>query len=311
MILNKDNILLFKKSHRIYNKTNASLEDDLRGFEFYGGMEFKWREENFLQSFKENFFTLLMISLLLKGCRGENIVAYSKIISCIRQIITSTDNIIDREDKGIMFFREMKNRVVKNTLLTMVSQNIIEKASVELMDSNVSREIINKIHRIAQAESKRDEEQYVTYPKPEYVKEVIHRGIGGELLEISMTAPRLVEGGLRLENYSKGLYKIGMGLQALDDLCDVDEDMREGKVNYAVAKLISEGYPLRELKKTGGIELDDEFKKSYIREVLGDTVEGFGILRENGFPLSKGDVNLLLKHLFKIRGLEEYWRRSA
>lgn len=312
MILSNINIKLFKEAYHVYNKTNNSLEEDFKGFEFYREIDFKWRRENFFRSFKNNFFSLLMTSLLVRGCRKENIVTYSKIISCIRQIITSTDNIIDREDKGIIFIPEIKNNVVKNVLLTMASQNLLEDYSLKLCGSNsISREIINRIHRIALSESKRDEEQYLLYPTPEYIKDTIHRGIGGELLEISMIAPKMMENSEVLENFSRGLFKIGMGLQALDDLCDIEEDLVDNKVNYAVSKLILAGNSLEELKNNPGIVPDDSFITDYTKEVLEDTLEGFKYLRENGFPLTKGDVDALLKHLFKIRGLDKFYKLAS
>lgn len=309
MILNRRNLALLKNAYHIYNESNESLEEDFKRFEFYKQMNFKWKKESFVISFKENFFSLLMVSLLLNSCRDKNIKNYSKIITCIRQIITSTDNILDAEDKGVIFIDEISNTVVKNTLLTMASQNILEEISVELTgDNTISRAIINKIYKIALAESKRDENQYAVYPSPYYVKNVIHEGIGGELLEISMLTPKIIEKSKSIEGYCKGLFKIGMGLQSLDDLCDIEEDLRENKINYAVSKLIKEGYSLNNLKENSTIHMEDDFIKSYLSEVLKDTLEGFDLLIASGFPLTKDDIDILLKHLFKIRGLDKYWK---
>lgn len=309
MLLNRSNLILLKKAYNIYEQSNDSLEEDFKKFEFYKQMSFKWKKENFLISFKENFFSLLMISLLLNGCKNKNIINYSKLITCIRQIITSTDNIIDAEDKGVVFIDEINNTVVKNTLLTMVSQNILEEVSIDLIgDNTISREIINKIYKIAAAESKRDEEQYAVYPDPDYIKNIIHEGIGGELLEISMLAPKIIEGTERIEDYCKGLFKIGMGLQSLDDLCDIEEDLRENKVNYAVSKLIRNNYSLVLLKRNPVVTLEDDFTKDYLSEVLKDTLEGFDLLISSGFPLTRDDIDTLLKHLFKIRGLDKFWK---
>lgn len=309
MILNRRNLALLKNAYNIYGRSNDSLEDDFKRFEFYEQLNFKWKKENFVISFKENFFSLLMVSLLINSCKDENIKNYSKLITCIRQIITSTDNIIDAEDKGVVFIDEISNTVVKNTLLTMASQNILEKISVELTgDNTISRAIINKIYKIAAAESKRDEEQYELYPTPDYVKNIIHEGIGGELLEISMLAPKIIEKNQSIEGYSKGLFNIGMGLQSLDDLCDIEEDLRENKVNYAVAKLIKDGYSLNILKQNPTIQVEDDFIKNYLSEVLKDTLKGFDLLIASGFPLTRGDIDILLKHLFKIRGLDKFWK---
>ncbi len=311
MLLNKKNILLFKDAYRAYNKTNKLIEEDLKEFQYFNNIELKWKKENFISSFKNNFFSLLMTSLLLKSCKKENVSDYLKVITCIRQCVTSTDNIIDNEDKGVIFIDNMNNRVVKNTLITMTSQNILEATSVKLVgDGSISREVLNTIYRIAQAESKRDGEQYLRYPSSEYVRDVIHSGIGGELLEIAMVAPNLNEPSKKLENFSKGLFEIGMALQALDDLCDIDEDIKEKKINYAAAKLIESGYKLSQLENST-YEIRDEFNSEYLDEVLTRAYKGFDYLIENGFPLKKEDVRFLLKHLFKIRGLGDLWDKAS
>lgn len=252
-----------------------------------------------------------MTSLLIESCERKNLIEYLKIITCIRQCVTSTDNIIDFEDKGVIFIDNTKNTVVKNILTLMISQNLLEESSINLIgDNSISKELLNTIYQIANSESKRDREQYLVYPSSNYIKDIIHNGIGGKLLEVALVAPELVEPSEKLEAFKKGIFKIGMALQALDDLCDIKEDIKEGKINYAVAKLLEDKWSIESLY-TNIHKIKESFYKEYLDEVLKEAYKGFDCLIENGFPLQKKDVKFLLRHLFKIRGLNELWEKSS
>ncbi len=153
---------------------------------------------------------------------------------------------------------------------------------------------------------------YGIYPSTEYVINEIHKGIGGELLELSLCVPKTLEFSDKLSFYSKGLFKIGMALQGLDDLCDMKEDYKDGKVNLAIAKLIEDKkYSFRELQKVSFDEIlegDKDFVRIYLNIIGKKLFEGFNILQENGYPLGISDLKFLMRFLFKIRGLENFWK---
>ncbi|MGL5056746.1 MAG: hypothetical protein ACRC6A_05190, partial [Fusobacteriaceae bacterium] len=263
----------------------------------------------------KNFFTILMLSTFKKsGLSDKKIIEYGKISFALRTIITSTDNMIDNEEKGVLFLKKPKNSYIKNSLFIILSQNIIDDTLGNLEDksSDFKFNILNKIYSIAMAEDKRELSDYTEYPKPDFVTNILHSGIGGELLSIAFEAPLLLEQDKtileKLMRYKKGIYKVGMALQSLDDLCDIIEDYKANKVNLGTSKLIYDfNYSYEEIQKIENFKsLEFEmFYKSYLDKVINEALEGMKELE-----LSKNEKSLksLLKYLFKLRGLEEVYK---
>lgn len=296
----KNHILLGKlliEAFKILGVAQKEIEEELKNFKFTKDLELDFKNMNFKESFKKNFFTLLIISLLLESkISKKNIIRYTKIIVYLRQIVTSTDNIIDDENKGLIFIKSLKNKVVSNSLVMLTCQNLLTKECLELSDGKdmAVKKIFDKIYLIAISESLRDISQYPEYPNEEYILEKIHRGIGGELLKISLEVPLVVEDNIKLKEYSKGIFEIGMALQALDDFFDIEEDKKNGKVNLLKSKLIhsSKG--------------EKESQKDYLKVVSENAYKGFKILENNNFPINKKESKKILKKLFELRGLKEY-----
>lgn len=306
-------ILLFNDSYKIYLESNRDLEERFNSFSFREDLMYSWREMDFLDHFKKNFFSILMTSLLKSSDISERrVVLYTGLLSCLRQIITSVDNIIDNEDKGIIFLKSSDNYIINNSLITLASHNVMYRILEELEDRcETDIQIIEKIQRIAAGEGRRNEDLYTTYPRRDYIKDTIHSAIGGELLELALCCPKSLESSKKLDDYGRGLYCIGMALQALDDLCDIEEDLRDSKVNLAVANLLEEFYYKREelLQPSFDIKAEEnrKFLEGYLKGIYKDLAEGFSILRENGYPIDEDDLRYLMKFLFKVRGVGELW----
>ena len=293
--LKLSNLLL--KSFNLLKKIQKEIQNDFQNFKYKDEIEFKFENESFKDSLKKNFFTLLMLSIFIEAeIKKERMISYGKIIIYLRQIVTSTDNIIDNEKKGLIFLRSLKNDVVKNTFITLFCQDALTKEALKVSegDSLVSIKILEKIYSIAISESLRDISQYKDYPTSEYILKNIHSGIGGELLEISLEIPKYIEKNSKMSSYSKGLYEIGMALQALDDFFDIDEDGEQGKVNLLVSKILYEKQEIETLKL------------SYLNEVIENAYVGFKILEDSGFPISKVGAKKVMEKLFELRGLKDY-----
>lgn len=87
-------------AYGILQETQRELTKEIKTFSIYQDMSIKYSNENFLISFKKNFFTILMISLLKQSKIPKNrVISYGKIILLLRQIITSVDNVLDNEKK--------------------------------------------------------------------------------------------------------------------------------------------------------------------------------------------------------------------
>ena len=121
---NLELINLFKKSNNLYLKILQELENDYKSFNFKDNIDFSY-SGLFLINFKKNFFTLLMVSILIKSKLNEKqIISYGKIIFCLRSIVTSTDNIIDNENKSITKINGIVEIVSNNIFNLMLHQNI-------------------------------------------------------------------------------------------------------------------------------------------------------------------------------------------
>lgn len=285
------------ESIKYLKEINKRVEEEILNLNFSEEIEIKLGISNFRENLKRNFFTLLILSFLLE-CKieKEKVISYGKIIIFLRQIITSTDNIIDNEEKGIIFIKNLKNRVVKNTLITLICQDLLTKECLKISeDRSISVKILEKIYKIAESESLRDIEQYKNYPQKEEIKEKIHSGIGGELLKFSLEVPNLIEKNEKLLGFTKGLYKIGLSLQGLDDFFDLDEDEKSGKVNLLKSEIL--------YSKNKNLE---EIKDSYLKNMINIAYKGFEELEFYGYPIDKKNSKRVLKKIFELRGLKEY-----
>lgn len=304
-----NNIKLTKlliSSANILKEIHGSIKQDFSNFKFKDEIIFDFSNNGYSEIFKKNFFTLLMLSVLLESkISKEKIISYGKIIFLLRQIVTSTDNIIDVEDKGDIKFKNLTNIVVKNNFLSLMCQDLLTKECLKVSKGNLelSNKILEELYSIAFSESLRDSHLYTKYPDSKFILNKIHSGIGGKLLEISLVAPNYIENNQQINNFSSGLYEIGMSLQAIDDLFDIQEDIDANKINLALGKFLEENLNISEVKFHS---LDDTFHKKFLEKIIESAYYGFSILRNNGFPISHSDSKQMLKKLFKLRGLEQY-----
>lgn len=295
------NHILFGKllvdAFKILEKAQNEIENDFKDFKFTKELQADFKNTGFKESFKRNFFTLLIIAILLESkISKKHIISYAKIITYLRQIVTSTDNIIDDENKGQILIRSLKNNMVSNSLVMLTCQNFLTKECLKINEGKdvAVKKIFDKIYLIAVSESLRDESQYLEYPSQKYILEKIHSGIGGELLKISLVAPLVIEENIKLKEYSKGIFEIGMSLQALDDFFDMEEDEKNRKINLLKSALLYS-------------EKNEQIiKEEYLKKVSENAYNGFKILENNGFPINKKEGKKVLKKLFELRGLKDY-----
>lgn len=302
-------IKILTEAFNILKESQGEIVTELRNYNFFDKIIIKDSNKNFVLSFKSNFFTILMISFLCEsGIKRKRCVAYSKIILLLRQIVTSCDNILDKERKGLFFIEGLKNLIVENSLLTLISQELMTKEIIDIEKENNHKllqfKLLDKIYSIAEGESLRRVELYKKYPDSKYILDRVHRCIGGELLEISLVIPKIVENSPKLDKFSQGLFTIGMSLQALDDFFDMEEDFEAGNINLATAKYI-ETFNLQP-EDIDFKNLDAQFVEKYMNEVIEESYSGFKILEEAGYPIDKKLSKFILKKLFILRGLKEY-----
>lgn len=289
---------LLRQSQQIYRKSMKELEEKYESLSFSEKIHFQV-PSSFSFDFKKNFFTLLMISILVKSkISEERIVSYGKIIFCLRNLITSTDNMIDEEEKNITTLSGISNRVANNVFNLLLHQSILFQEFEKMgLSSNVYDTLLEEILFIAESEGKRERKLYQEYPSVLEIEEKIHRGIGGKLLQIALSLPVEIEKKEELKHYSEGLFEIGMALQALDDLVDMEEDEEKGKMNLA-----------RAFYQEHSEESQEEAKKKYLNTLLARAFYGFELFEREGYPIDTKTGAYLLKKLFILRGLEGEYR---
>lgn len=295
---------LFVNSFKILQLIEKEMKEELSKYGFSEEVEIKLECNKGTNLLKKHFFTTLMLTFLLDSkVEKSRIISYGKIIIYLRQIITSVDNIIDNENKGIIFIKKINSNEVRNSFTMLLSQELLLKECQKIdKTGETSRLILEKIHFIGKCESLREKGLYIDYPKKEQILEDIHSGIGGELLKFAVNIPLCVERKensevvdlKKLQNYTFGIYKIGMALQQIDDFFDLEEDKLNGKINLFQSYIIYEKMELKELEK------------KYLNLAINEAYQGFEILEKSGYPIDRKLGKKLLKKLFEIRGLKEY-----
>ncbi|MGL4392777.1 MAG: hypothetical protein ACRCSK_05040 [Fusobacteriaceae bacterium] len=303
---------LLDEASILLSEIQNEIKYDLQKFSFEKNIVYEFENESRDEMYKKNFFTLLMLTLFISAkIKNNKIKSYGKIIFALRQIVTCTDNIIDGESKGVVHFKNFKNIVVKNNFMALICQDILTKECLKISDGDeiLSNKIFEELYTIAFSEDIRDRNLYKNYPSSEFILENIHGGIGGKLLEISLVAAKYLEKNFQIEKFAKGLYEIGMSLQALDDLFDVSEDFESEKINLAHATFLEKNINLNmnsKLNPNLDLEKEKDFTTNFLKNVMAQSYSGFKILEENNFPISDGEVKILLKKLFELRGLGDY-----
>lgn len=295
------------KSNKIYNTVIKDVRKDLYELSFFDKIEIC--EENLKENFKKNFFSIFMLSLIeFLETEREDVVKYGKCLYYLRGIITCTDNIIDNERKGAIFLNGIKEKTTENTLLTLLLQKNLEKIIFELdvKNTGISNKVLESVYLIAKSEGMRDRAIYGNYPDYNFISHEIHSGIGGELLKIGVLVPLFREKNDKFKDVSNILYNLGMSLQGLDDLCDMEEDFYAGKINLA-ASFFMDKLQVDEETAVNLDILETPATEEYLKKIIGYSMESFRILEELGYPINKKISIRLLSHLFKIRGLEDLW----
>lgn len=300
--------LLFKESNKTYSLITDEIDNDISKTSFYKNIEIK--KNSIKENIKTNFFSLFMISLLeFLEISQTNKINYGKCIFYIRGIVTCTDNIIDNEKKGIIFLNGISEHVAENILLTLFLHKNLEDIlnKLDRKKIGVSFKILEEIRLIAESEGLRECSLYSKYPTYREIFEKIHSGIGGELLKIGLIAPRNLEEDPRIEICLKALYKLGLSLQGLDDLCDMKEDYLERKVNLGIA-FFMERYLISEEAASNIDIFQDQLTKVYLKGILDHALDSFKDLEGIDYPVNRNLGIKILKNLFEIRGLKKLWK---
>lgn len=302
--------MLFYKSMKDYREIEEVFKEKFKEYSFYNEIEFKSSKYKDLEYFEKNFFSIFFISIFNKiGFEKEKVQRYGMIFHALRVIITAADNILDNEEKGSCILKIEANPVLKNILLIIMSDIIMGS---EIKNNKSMKKIVETLYGIARGESISALKESENYPSSDFIREKIHKNIGGELLGIAFDIPANEEEKLKdkIMNYRAAITLIGEALQALDDMTDVREDIEGNKANLMTSIILEKnGITYQEFKKNGKYSIDD-YKNEYvllIEEAANKALNGFKIMEENLYPVNKKQGEAILKLMFKLRGLENEW----
>jgi len=277
--------------------------------------------------FEKNFFSILFLSIF-KSLKipYDRITLYGLILHSLRIIITSTDNILDSENKGPVFLNAgLDNNVLNNTMLTLLANRIMGQSIRELtresmQSDHIESRILDSICSIGKGEA--ITKLTADIPRPEEITEAIHKKIGGELLRLALIAPLEAETDKKesLACMESGILYIGNALQMLDDMTDVVEDTLNDKINYFASWIIhhkEDGvHTLSNINQYANEE-NANFSIKYpvsaasvINTAIETALEGFEMLSHGGYPVTRAQATEILKLMFGLRGLSAEWSLS-
>lgn len=313
MLGNPKLAILLYNSMNDYKEIEKIFHERLKKYDFYDKFIFKNQEYNDSKYFEKNFFSIFFISIFRQvRFEKDKIMKYGLIFHMIREIVTCTDNILDNEEKGTLLLNADISPIIKNVILILISESIMEK---ETHKEESGVKLINTLYNIAYGESMARVKDYENYPKSDYIRNIVHKNIGGELLGIALDVPILEENNIEtaLEKYRVGVVKIGLALQALDDMTDVIEDIEEDKANLLTALILENNNKKYKDLIEKKVEISKVYEKDYImliKEAIQNALEGFGIMEDIKYPVNQKQAKNILKVMFKLRGLEKEWELS-
>ena len=277
--------------------------------------------------FQHNFFSILFLSLFISAkIPHERRIKYGIILHSLRTIVTCTDNILDKEQKGSIFLEaHISNTVLNNVMLCLIAQKIIcntvsqialNTSATEGMESR----ILENICSVARGEDVVKFESDSSLLEPDEIIDNIHAKIGGQLLQLALVAPLAneIDSHYVLKQFEQGILKIGISLQMLDDCVDIEEDLVENKNNLLLSQAIYNKldghYSIDQLKKlSADNNLNNLLKlsrKFIINNAIQIALEGFDILCDGGYPVNRSDTTIIIKTMFNLRGLGDDWKQS-
>lgn len=294
-------------------------------------LEPRFRQEpaapkNSLSYLQRNFFSTLFLSIYEAiGISVEKRLFYGSINHCIRGIVTGTDNLLDDEYKELLPFKFPEkairfksvmhilcfDRILQSLVRQGVDHNIIEPEQI----SSVHHEIFQAMVPIG-AEEALEEGGISAILTPGEILQSVHMYKGGKLLCLAFVVPLLLEKNnlTLLKLADKGVFKIGMALQVIDDITDFYEDIEALNHNYLVSAVHHEGSASerevldRILAGTDkeSVAVEEAFRQTLtlvMARAIGEAVAGFSDLAEAGYGFNQKQALRVIRFLFQIRGV--------
>ncbi len=194
---------------------------------------------------KNNFFSALFLySYYRAGIVPERRILYSAMNQCLRGMVTGCDNILDDEYKLTLETNLPESGTrFRSVLDIMVSDRVMFELSIEafreqekiLLASIISlRALIESGYQEATEEGGINE-----ILPPDAILKKIHHYKTGILFTCPWAIPSIIEtiDEEKKRDLNEALYNTGMGCQVMDDMADLERDIKNRRNNY-VASII-------------------------------------------------------------------------
>jgi hypothetical protein len=192
-----------------------------------------------------NFFSALFLySYYRADIAPERRVLYSAMNQCLRGMVTGCDNILDDEYKLTLETSLPKNGTrFRSVLDIMVADRVMFELSIEAFreqEKILAASIMSLRALVESGYQEATEEGGINeILPPDTILKTIHHYKTGILFTCPWAIPSIIE--TIDEGKKKGLYdalyNIGMGCQVMDDMADLERDMKNRRHNY-VASII-------------------------------------------------------------------------
>ena len=278
-----------------------------------------------VQYFRQHIFSILFLAVYQHlGFSRERRVLYGVVNRCLRGIITGADNLLDDEYRPVFDFDPLPQVTdrYRSILSIMLSQTALDDALRSQEDQGavthdqavqIKLRLASDMAAIGETDAAAPDAIPVII-EPDQIKAKAHESKGAKLLGLSLHAPRVVEvdAADAIDRAEEAIRTIGMGVQMLDDLTDVYEDVAAHKDNYLVSLVHHDGTPderERLAREWSGQPADGPVELAYpaaARRVASEcrttVTKGLRQLNSDRELLRERDAQALLRLLFTVRG---------
>ncbi len=292
------------------------------------------RELNPVRYTGRHFFSLLLISSYRAlGMDDDQLRWLGAINHTVRSIVTAADNLLDGEDKPVLAlafppgaarFRSCLGLLAWSAALERVVARGVEHGSLQPEQVPVAVERLLALLIEVGAVEAEEEAGVSDIIPPDEVVTRIHEHKGGNLLGLAWVVPLLVlEDDLRAQRartMADGIHAIGLALQHVDDVTDLEIDVTARGHNLLQSVIAHHGSEdeRTHLEAMRSGLLSDTYRSvcqasigRVVARALDTAQRGFSLLERAGYPLSQAKAMALLELLFEVRGEASLWRAAV
>lgn len=195
-------------------------------------------------SLKHNFFSVLFLfSYYRAGIAKTRRIFYTSINQCLRGMVTGCDNLLDDEYKQTLStdlpetatrFRSVLDIMVSDRVLFELLMQAVSAGQLTLDQARQAGAVSLGALLKSGAQEAGEEAGIRSVLPPEQILSEVHHYKTGLLFQAPWAIPEKLENisPAQTEEVKTALYNIGMGCQLMDDMVDLQRDIRTRRHNY-------------------------------------------------------------------------------